>query len=338
MRKITLGIVAASAAVLLALSGCASGANSGSGSSSNSSNFEKKSPLKIGYSVFDRSDPYWNAYVKGIQFQAKKYKAAVVISDDKSSEALQISGSQNLINQGISALIVSPIQPSALPATITAAHTAKIPVIIGDVGATGDYDAYVLSDNYNGGVLAAQYMEKAFAGKPGVHEVGIISLLPDVAVGVDREKGFTDTLAKDPSFKVVSTLVGQTVDKSYTSAQDMLTANPNLAAIYGINGNCALGAAKALDQAGKSVKNGFVLIGFNGDPGEITAIAAGDETATVAQDSYGQGKLDVDLAMDLLNGKSIKFDDEKTKTKTFPVTIVDASNLDAYKAKVAAQK
>jgi ribose transport system substrate-binding protein len=337
LRRITWGL-AVVAAVTLTLSGCASGANTGTDSSSSTGKFVQKSPLKIGYSVFDRSDPYWDAYVKGIQFQAKKYKASVVISDDKSSEQVQVSGSANLINQGISALIVSPIQPSALPATVNAAHAAKIPIIIGDVGAVGNYDAYVLSDNYNGGVLAAKYMIDAFKGKPGVHEVGIVSLLPDVAVGVDRVKGFTDTLAKDSSFKIVSTLVGQTVDVSYRAAQDMITANPNIAAIYGVNGNSALGASKALIAAGKSPKNGFVLVGFNGDPGEITAIAAGEETATIAQDSYGQGKLDVDIAMDLLKGKKIAFDDESTRTKTFPVEVVDAKSLDAYKAKIAARK
>jgi ribose transport system substrate-binding protein len=338
LRKITMGI-AAVAAVALTLTGCASGSNDGTDTGSGDTEFVQKDPLVIGYSVMDLADPYWGAYIKGLEAQAATYDAKIVTADSKGQETLQVSGAANLINQGISALIISPIQPSALPATVTAAHDAKIPVIVGDVGAEGDYDAYLLSDNYNGGVLAAQYVINAFKDKPGTHQVGIISLLPEVAVGKDRVDGFVDTLEKEGNgnFEVVGTLVGQTVDDSFKSAQDMLTANPDIEAFYGANGNSALGASKAAIAAGKDPANGFVLIGFNGDPGELDAIESGAETATIAQDPYGQGKQAVDMAMTLLGGKKLTFDDEATKTVTFPVAVVDASSLDAYRQKLAAQ-
>lgn len=69
--------------------------------------FEKKSPVKIGYSVYDMQQPYWQAYAKGISDAATAAGYGFVLSDQKSSQQAEVSGSIDLINQGISALIVS---------------------------------------------------------------------------------------------------------------------------------------------------------------------------------------------------------------------------------------
>ena len=145
--------------------------------------FEQKDPLKIGYSVYDMQQPYWQEYARGVQEAAEAAGAEFLLSDQKSSQETQVSGSLDLINQGISALVVSPVQPAALPAVVDAAHEAKIPVLIGDVGAEGDYDGFVLSANYDGGALAAQYMVEQLADVEGTKEVLVILLHPGSAVG-----------------------------------------------------------------------------------------------------------------------------------------------------------
>ncbi|MFV0406663.1 MAG: substrate-binding domain-containing protein [Propioniciclava sp.] len=86
-----------------------------------------------------------------MEFAAGKYDAEVIVIDAKSSQQTQVSGSSDLINQGVSVLVVSPVQPDALPVTVDEAHAAGVPIIIGDVGAAGNYDAYILSDNFDGG-------------------------------------------------------------------------------------------------------------------------------------------------------------------------------------------
>ncbi len=132
--------------------------------------FVKKTPPVIGYSVYDMLQPYWQAYAKGVQDAATAAGYGFQLSDQKSSQQTEVSGSIDLINKGVSALINSPVEPSALPAVIDAAHKAQIPVVIGDVGVAGDYDAFVLSDNEGGGKLAAAvYREQAGrqAGRQG---------------------------------------------------------------------------------------------------------------------------------------------------------------------------
>src|ERR1700716_755084 len=78
--------------------------------------FVRKDPVKIGYSVFDMQQPYWQAYTKGVQDACKAAGCQFILSDQKSNQQAEVSGSIDLINQGISALINSPIEPAALPA------------------------------------------------------------------------------------------------------------------------------------------------------------------------------------------------------------------------------
>lgn len=244
--------------------------------------FVKKPKVIIGYSVYDMQQPYWQAYAKGVEAGAKAAGYGFVLADQKSSQQAQVSGSIDLVNRGISALVVSPVQPPALPAVINAAHKAKIPVIVGDVGVAGDYDAFVLSDNEGGGKLAAQYVVEHLKGKLGTKEVLAIQLHPGSAVGDLRIKGFVDEMKKYPDFKMVGTLNGNdTVQGGYQVTQNTLSANPNLAAVYAANDPEAEGAVQALKAAGKNGVKDVFVVGFNGDPPALELIKSGDMAATI---------------------------------------------------------
>ena len=293
--------------------------------------FVKKDPAKIGYSVYDMQQPYWQEYARGVEEAALAASYEFILSDQKSSQETQVSGSMDLINQGVSALVVSPVQPSALPSIADAAHEAKIPMIVGDVGAEGDYDAFVLSDNYEGGVLAAQYMVEKLKDVEGTKEVLVIELHPGSAVGEARAKGFTDEMAKYDDFEVVASLNGNdTVEGGLSVTNDTLSANPNLAGIYACNDPEAVGAAQALKTAGKNGVSDVLLVGFNGDANALELIASGDMAATIRQDPYGQGKRAVELALDLLDGKTISYSDDETRSVYFPVEVVDSANVSSY--------
>jgi ribose transport system substrate-binding protein len=292
--------------------------------------FEKKDPFKIGYSVYDMQQPYWQEYARGVQEAAEAAGAEFVLSDQKSSQETQVSGSLDLINQGISALVVSPVQPAALPAVIDAAHEAKIPVLIGDVGAEGDYDGFVLSDNYQGGVLAAQYMVEALADMPEPREVLMILLHPGSAVGEVRAAGFRDEMAKHEGYTIVAELDGNdSVEGGFGVTRDTLAANPNLVGIYATNDPEAIGAVQALAEAGKE---GVTIVGFNGDAPALELVKSGDMAATIRQDPYGQGKAAVEAALTLLDGQPLTYSDEATRSIYFPVEVVTAENVDAYMA------
>lgn len=332
LRAIT--ITLAIPALLAGTVACTSSSSPGSTASAGA--FQTRSPLKIGYTAQDLSNPYWQNYEAGVKAQAAKEDAQVVVADAKASQQIQVSGSQNLINQGISALIVSPVEPKAIPGTANAAHRAKIPVVVGDVGATGNYDAFVQSDNRAGGALAADYMEKKL-GKQAVN-IGVIDLHPGSTVGVDRVGGFKDQLKKYPNIHIVSELNGNdAIKEGHDAAANALSAHPDIKGFYAANDNEAQGAIAAIQEAGKKPKD-YVIVGFDGNAGSIADIGNGTQTATVAQDPYGQGKLCVTVALDLLQGKQVPFTDKSKRMIQLKVQVVDHSNLAQFKKDRAGQK
>ncbi|HET7092499.1 MAG TPA: substrate-binding domain-containing protein, partial [Thermomicrobiales bacterium] len=215
------------------------------------------------------------------------------------------------------------------PVTVVdAAHQANIPIVIGDVGATGDYDVFVLSDNYAGGQIAAHYMVEQLGAKSGTKSVAMITLHPGSAVGDVRASGWRDEIKKHDDFKIVGELNGNdTVQDGFAAARDLLSANPDLAGIYCCNDPEALGAAQALKQAGKSGVKDVLLVGFNGDPPALELIKSGGMAATIRQDPYGQGQTCVKAATALMNNQPVVVQDVKTRSIFFPVTVVDAANV-----------
>ena len=298
--------------------------------------FRERSPLKIGYTAQDLSNPYWQNYAAGVRSAASADNASVVVADAKASQQNQVSGSRNLVSQRVSALIVSPVEPDALPGTISAAHRAHIPIVIGDVGATGKYDAFIQSDNRGGGALAADYMAKKLGSGPV--NIAVITLHPGSTVGTDRVAGFTDELKKYPTIHVVSELNGNdAIKEGHDAAADALAKNPDIKGIYAANDNEAQGAIAAIQQAGKNPKD-FIIVGFDGNAGSIADIGNETQTATVAQDPFGQGQLAVKIALELLKGQPVDFTDAKTRTIQLKVQLIDASNLAEFKKARAGQK
>jgi ribose transport system substrate-binding protein len=298
--------------------------------------FREKSPLKIGYTAQDLSNPYWQNYAAGVRSAASAANAKVVVTDAKASQQNQVSDSRNLISQRISGLIVSPVEPDALPGTISAAHRAHIPIMIGDVGAIGRYDAFIQSDNRGGGALAADYMAKKLGSGPV--DIAVITLHPGSTVGTDRVGGFTMELKKYPNIHIVSELNGNdAIKEGHDAAADALAKNPGIKGIYAANDNEAQGAIAAIQQAGKNPKD-FVIVGFDGNAGSIADIGNGTQTATVAQDPFGQGQLAVKVVLELLKGEPVHFTNAQTRTIQLPVQLIDSSNLAAFEKARAGQK
>ena len=107
----------------------------------------------------------------------------------------QIQLVQNAIAAGVDGIVLAPLDARALVDPVEAAVAKGIPVVIFDSALESTkMVSYVATNNYNGGVLAAAGMGELLKGQ------GKIILLR-YAVGSEsteqREKGFTDTLAKD---------------------------------------------------------------------------------------------------------------------------------------------
>jgi simple sugar transport system substrate-binding protein len=108
-----------------------------------------------------------------------------------------------------------------------------------------------------------------------------------------------------------------------TAAQDMLTANPGIVAIYGACGPPIIGALQAIKAAGKQPGD-IVVIGFDASPDEVAAIKAGDQTASIAQFPAKMGLLGIETAVAAARGETVE---PLVDTGTEVVTIENADQF-----------
>lgn len=88
-----------------------------------------------------------------------------------------------------------------------------------------------------------------------------------------------------------------------SGTEDLLTANPGVAAIYAACGPPALGAIQSIAHAGS--KQHIILVGFDALPEEIKEIKAGNEDASVAQFPKKIGELGIGTLIKVIRGEAV---------------------------------
>jgi ribose transport system substrate-binding protein len=283
----------------------------------------------IGFSVYDMQYEYFQDMEKGTHDAAIAAGYNFDMVDEKSSESTMVSGAMDLLNKGVSALIISPFQPDALGPIVTAAHAKNIPVIVDDIGGGGSaYDAIVISDNQQGGVLAAQEMGKLIQSRAGASkDVASITCEPSAVYAARRNAGFAQEM-KTLGYNVVATLnANSQQEQGYSVMKDILAAHPEVSGVFACNDEEAVGAAQALADAGRTGSKSVFVVGFNGDQIALSAIKSGLMSATIQQEPAQMGALTVQLATDLLNHKAITFNNAANREVYEPVKLITSANL-----------
>ncbi|MCC7495121.1 MAG: substrate-binding domain-containing protein [Fimbriimonadaceae bacterium] len=235
-------------------------------------------PKVIGLSVLTMDNPFFKDIADSLAAAAQPQGYTVEAVSGDFDVAKQKNQVQDFIVKKVAAIVLCPCDSKAIGASIEDANAAGIPVFTADIACL-DPEAKVVShiatDNLQGGRLAADAVVEALGGK------GQVAILdhPVVESVMLRTKGFRARLAelnKQPGNKVeiVATLPGGgDKAKSLAAAQDLLTAHPDLDAIFAINDPSALGARAALENAQKADQ--VKIIGFDGQLEGKQAIAAG---------------------------------------------------------------
>ena len=262
-----------------------------------------KKPLNIAVVVKAVTSDYWKLVGAGVD-QAMKTDPTIKATFLGPNEETDIEGQIRIIEAQISAkvdaLAVAPSQADQLQPTLQKAVDAGIPVVLIDTNiSTFDKKAaFVGTDNKLGGQLAGEFIAKAL--KSG-DEVAIIRGAAGDPVHNLREEGAKAAL-EAAGIKVVAV---QPADsdraKGQTVAENLLTANPNLKAIYATNDEMALGALNAAKAAGKTL----VIVGFDASPDALKSIAAGELSGSIAQFPGKIGELGTLTAAAVARGEKV---------------------------------
>ncbi len=283
-----------------------------------------KETYTIGWSVYNAAYEFFMSMQEGVLARAAELGINVSTHDQRGSTAEMIMGVTNLIRQDIDALVISPINPTAIPLIVDMTKEAGIPVVVVDIGTGGaDVNAFIISDSYAGGLLAGEYaLELISEHSLTSTNVAIIKLEEISTYARRRGEGFKRVMT-DSKYEVVAEITANAdTTQAYEAMKNILASHSDdLAVVFCENDRMALGAAQAIDEAGK--KGQIMVIGFDGDPTAVAAIKDGLMQGTVAQQPLEMGALGVEIANDLLTGAPIIFDDVEAKELYVEIYLID---------------
>jgi ribose transport system substrate-binding protein len=293
-KRMTGRIVALGAAVALTgtLGACASGS---------SADGEGDGEITIGLAVPNQQSPFFVAIREWAEAEAEAEDVEIVFADAKNDADTQVSQVQDFITQGVDAIIYIPAGATAATVPVREAKAAGIPVVTVDRnpdGAPGD--TFIATDS----VAAAKELGEWVVEKTGGEgNLGIIQGQLGTTPEEARDEGFTEGIAGSNIVEITRQASDAWAqEEGYDIATDMLQANPEINIIFGRADGLALGAAQAARNAGI---DDILVVGFDGDPSGLTAVADGTLAATVTQQTTLMGKLAVQSALKLIAGEDV---------------------------------
>ncbi len=206
-----------------------------------------------------------------------------------------------MINKHLDAIVLAPIDKKAMVSVVERAMRANIPVVIFDSPVdTDQFVAQVATDNYKAGQLAAERMGKITGGKG---KIAIVAVQVGAASTMAREQGFEDTIkSKFPGIRIMDKRYGEAaVERSLTVAENMLTAYPDLDAMFASNESSTVGASRAIKARGGSKVQ---LVGFDSGPSLEEDLKNGAIDSLVVQDPFTMGYRALSIAVKKLNGET----------------------------------
>src|SRR6185295_13212637 len=171
--------------------------------------------------------------------------------DDREQQIQVVEG---FAAQGVSGIVLAPLDNRALVRPVADADRAGVPTVIIDSGlVSNDFVSFVATDNRKGGTLAADRMGQLLNGKG---KVLVLRYAEWSASTTEREEGFISEIKqKFPDIELVSTnqYAGATRDTAKRASENLLnTYVDQVQGIFTPNESSTAGMLLALDDIGKA--------------------------------------------------------------------------------------
>ncbi len=293
-RRNTVRLLAGLTAIAsIALAGCGTGANAPAASGGGGA---KK---VIGVSVADQKSLFYVAAVQGMQAEADKKGYKLVVTSANNDSNQQVKQVSDLLTQQVGALIFTSQDSTAAAAGVRAANKANVPVVAVDQrpeSGQGQLATYIATDSVKAAHELCTWMFKQMGG---AGEIAILHGVLGSTAEIQRTQGCQQALKETPTVKVVAEETANWDEtEAFKATQNILSAHPNLKAVFGESDAMGLGAAKAAQQAGRH--DGMTFVGIDGFPTMFDGVKAGLTQATMAQQPYHMGEIAVDNAISIL--------------------------------------
>ena len=266
-----------------------------------------------------------HGWVAGVAYCAEQ--RCIALGDEIEYRLLTSNNAEEMTTQiddlmlwGADAIVAYP-QWTGMEVPIQNAIDSGIPVVNFDIEIACDGIYRVAGDNYDMGVQGANYI----VDKIGTEGTVVILDVPSSgSVAALRKAGFLDTIAEiAPNMNLLTYATQFTREAGLTDMADILTANPQIDAVFSMDDETSIGAIQAIEEAGRTdVKvitgGGGAQEYFNMMP-EYTDlwVASALYSPTMVEDA-------VDMAVALAKGETVDHE------VIIPTTIVDRDNYQEF--------
>ncbi len=301
MTRIIIGLLA-----VLTILGCGQSTQD-SGAASTGDDATATDGGKLSFAVIPKglSHEFWLTVKKGAETAGEELGVEIIwIGPEKETDVIkQINIVEDMIGRGVDAIVMAACDQDALVEVIQRADAKGIPVVTIDSGVNSDVPvSFVATDNIAGAEAAARELARLI-GEEG--SVGLIPFVKGAATSELREEGFNKGIAEFPNIKIADTQHCQSdVNKAMDITEDMLTAYPDMKGLFATNEPAAIGAAQAVEAAGRGGE--FKIVAFDASPNELAALERGTIHALIVQNPFKMGYLGVKTAYEKLQGNSVE--------------------------------
>ncbi|NCM97817.1 MAG: substrate-binding domain-containing protein [Sphingomonadales bacterium] len=259
-------------------------------------------------------DSYQTTYEKAfIAAAAANADVEAVVLDAGGDVARQIAQVEDLIQQGVDAIIIWPTNGEAVIPAVRKAHQAGIPVIVTNSNIAEAGFEFVRSfsgpDNITQGSRSAEIMCERFTALGIQDEAKVVQISgqPGYTTAIERQKGFDDHLPEVcPNVTVLETQPGDwNREKSQQVMEAFLVKYDDIDGVYSGDDNMGVGAMNAALAAGRA--EGITFVGATNFAVGYEAMAKGEYWGSIYQSPVDDAEAALKTAIDVLNGVEVPF-------------------------------
>jgi ribose transport system substrate-binding protein len=316
--------VAVLCAVTIALAGASACGGSDTRQGASAATATPAKPVRVAVVMASLDNDFYVAQKAGAEAAAASHpeaKVTVSAGRERASTDEVIGLIEDALAKNVDAIAVNGSDTKPLLPALGQVLDAKVPLVLFDAPAETLNDrlaAYVGTDNRAGGEAGGKWLAEKL---PKGGKLGVVLCVAGHPVTTARLDGFK--AGAGSAFEIVATADAQCDRaKGRQVMEDMISAHPDLDAVFSTSDTQTLGAIEALKAARKDPQ----MVSFDAQPDAVKAIRSGRVLdASVAWSAKQIGGDAVEAAIAAAQHKPVQ------KSQMVPVTVVDSTNAADWK-------
>jgi len=274
----------------------------------------------IGLLIADISNPFWIPVIRGAERVASENGYNVILCDTDTSETKEQAQLENLLRKQVDGILIAPIRN--VPGPVEFTQKQHVPIVVIGYPMPGVDVDIVRCDTEEAGYNIVRLLLAL-----GHRRIAALTGPENIVTAVDRVAGYKRALS-EAGIPIEDELIqyGHFLpEKGFEMAQRMLKLDPLPSAVVTGNNFIAIGATKALYEAGIRIPEDMSVVTFDGPPPDLVI----DPFFTmVSQPGYELGTQAAELLLQRITGQK----DLPRREIILPHQIITYSSTASYQS------